>query len=228
MKRFLQLFILSGIGMLAACGGGSENTPAEKPQSMVTKTEATGDAQKGKSLYMTCSTCHGQNGEGMVALGAPALAGQEAYYLKRQLNNFRTNKRGSHEKDAYGAQMQPMAKILDSQGIEDVTAYILTLPVAKNDATIEGNVENGHNYYNMICGACHGPGAKGIESLGSPKLTGLQDWYIQRQLNNFRDSIRGTTAKDSLGAQMLTIAAGIPDDQTVKDLATYIHSLQAE
>ena len=36
---------------------------------------------------MTCATCHGQKAEGMLALGAPALADQEPYYLKQQLNN---------------------------------------------------------------------------------------------------------------------------------------------
>jgi cytochrome c oxidase subunit 2 len=190
---------------------------------------AEGNASKGKSLYMTCATCHGLNAEGMQALGAPALADQEPYYLKNQLQNFRTNKRGIHEKDVFGAQMAPMAKILDSEGINDVIAYIKTLNPPKVEATIEGgNVENGMAYYNMVCGACHGPGAVGIESLNSPRLIGMQDWYLERQLNNFRQGIRGKEEGDTFGAQMQQIAESIPDDQTVADLIAYLNSLNAE
>ncbi len=177
---------------------------------------------------MTCAVCHGQNAEGMVTLNAPALADQEPYYLTQQLNNFRTNKRGVHAKDLFGVQMLPMAKTLNDEGIADVIAYIKTMPSPKIEKTIEGDVENGKNHYNMVCGACHGPGATGIESLNSPRLTGMQDWYLERQINNFRDSIRGTVSGDKFGAQMQAIAETIPDDKTVKDLVAYINSLQAE
>ncbi len=219
------------ISILMLCTLGCGSSKEEKSSEVTASTEAKelpGNATKGKSLYMSCATCHGQNAEGLKALGAPALADQEPYYLKQQLNNFRTNKRGSHEKDAFGAQMQPMAKMLNSEGIDDVIAYIKTLTPQRSEVTINGDVENGKNYYNMICGACHGPGATGIESLNSPRLLGMQDWYLERQINNFRDSIRGTETGDVFGAQMQQIAASIPDDKTVKDLVSYINSLQAE
>ena len=230
MFNHIRIAILS-IALLATagCGSSSEEKKTEKEPVTADKTATTGNAAKGKSLYTTCATCHGQKAEGMQALGAPALADQEPYYLKNQLQNFRTNKRGVHEKDAYGAQMAPMAKILDSEGIMDVIAYIKTMPSPTIETTLEGgNVENGKNYYNMVCGACHGPGAVGIESLNSPKLVGMQDWYLERQLNNFRQGIRGKEEGDTFGAQMQQIAESIPDDQTVADLIAYINSLKAE
>lgn len=227
---FISLGILLAVATFSGCGNKTEETKKATPPGTVEPTaESTGNAAKGKSLYMTCTTCHGQQAEGMRTLGAPALADQEPYYLHQQLQNFRTNKRGVHTKDTYGAQMAPMAKTLDSQGIDDVIAYIKTFPSPKVEPTLEGgDAENGKAYYNMICGACHGPGAVGIESLHSPRLVGLQDWYVQRQLNNFRDSIRGNEPGDTYGAQMLQIAADIPDDQTVSDLIAYINSLSAE
>jgi cytochrome c oxidase subunit 2 len=230
MFNHIRIAILS-IALLATagCGSSSEEKKTEKEPVTADKTATTGNAAKGKSLYTTCATCHGQKAEGMQALGAPALADQEPYYLKNQLQNFRTNKRGVHEKDAYGAQMAPMAKILDSEGIMDVIAYIKTMPSPTIETTLEGgNVENGKNYYNMVCGACHGPGAVGIESLNSPKLVGMQDWYLERQLNNFRQGIRGKEEGDTFGAQMQQIAESIPDDQTGADLIAYINSLKAE
>lgn len=231
MKSFFNPIALSvTLAVAIGCGSAPEEKKSEKETAVVEKpTEPIGNATKGKAIYMTCATCHGQNAEGMQALGAPALANQEPYYLKQQLQNFRTNKRGSHAEDVFGAQMQPFAKTLDSDGIMDVIAYIKTMPAVKVETTVtEGNVEAGKNYYNMICGACHGTGAVGIEALFSPKLVGMQDWYLERQLNNFRAGIRGTESGDTYGAQMQQIAVAIPDDQTVKDVVAYINSLQAE
>ena len=230
MFKHLQFTALLAVIFLAlGCGSTPTETTDKKAATSESTSEVLGNSVKGKSLYTTCATCHGQKAEGMKALGAPALADQEPYYLKQQLNNFRTKKRGVHAQDAFGAQMVPFAKMLDSEGIADVIAYIKTMPSPTIEPTLEGgNVENGKAYYNMVCGACHGPGAVGIESLNSPRLVGMQDWYIQRQLNNFQDSIRGVHPQDKFGIQMQQIAADIPDDQTVADLIAYINSLNAE
>ncbi len=89
---------------------------------------AAGDAAKGKTLYATCGACHGQNAEGMEALNAPKLAGQEEWYVVRQLQNFKNGVRGTNPKDTYGMQMAPMAQTLpNDQAMEDVAAYIKSL-----------------------------------------------------------------------------------------------------
>jgi len=228
-KTLLPFLAALSLIAVIGCSSAPDEKKAESSANTTEKPALAGNATKGKSLYMTCATCHGQKAEGMLALGAPALANQEPYYLKNQLQNFRTNKRGVHEKDVYGAQMAPMAKVLDSDGILDVIAYIKTMPSPTIEPTLKGgNIENGTAYYNMVCGACHGPGAVGIESLNSPKLVGLQDWYLERQLNNFRQGIRGKEEGDIYGAQMQQIAETIPDDQTVSDLIAYINSLSSE
>jgi len=86
------------------------------------------DAERGKTLYATCGACHGPNGEGMQALNAPRLAGQEAWYVVRQLQNFKSGVRGTNPADTFGLQMAPMAQILpDEAAIEDVAAYIQSL-----------------------------------------------------------------------------------------------------
>jgi cytochrome c553 len=91
-------------------------------------TMAAGDPVRGKTLYATCGACHGQNAEGMEALNAPKMAGQEEWYTIRQLQNFKTGVRGSNPKDTYGMQMAPMAQILpDDQAMADVAAYIRSL-----------------------------------------------------------------------------------------------------
>jgi cytochrome c oxidase subunit II len=91
-------------------------------------TFAAGDAAKGKTLYATCGACHGANAEGQEALNAPKLAGQEEWYIVRQLQNFKNGVRGANPKDTYGMQMAPMSQTLPTdQAMADVAAYIKSL-----------------------------------------------------------------------------------------------------
>ena len=74
--------------------------------------QAAGDPAKGQALYATCASCHGANGEGNQALNAPAIAGQQDWYLTRQLKNYQEGIRGTHAKDVYGMQMRPMSMVV--------------------------------------------------------------------------------------------------------------------
>ena len=90
--------------------------------------QAQGDAERGKALFAVCATCHGDNAQGMPDMNGPALAGREGWYLRRQLQNFKSGARGSDSRDIYGLQMAPMAQLLqDEQAISDVVAYITSL-----------------------------------------------------------------------------------------------------
>jgi cytochrome c oxidase subunit 2 len=87
-----------------------------------------GNIERGRDLYANCAVCHGAEGQGIWALNAPALAGQNDWYLVTQLKNFRDEIRGAHRMDLYGDQMMMMADILpDDQDIDDVVAYLNTL-----------------------------------------------------------------------------------------------------
>ena len=91
-------------------------------------TTVSGDVDRGRALYTTCSTCHGANGEGRWATNAPPLAGMSDWYLERQLQYFRGGVRGSHADDIYGDQMATVAGVLVGENsIRDVVAYINTL-----------------------------------------------------------------------------------------------------
>jgi len=88
----------------------------------------TGDAAAGRSLYGVCATCHGDQAQGNVAMGAPALAGQNDWYLVTQLKNFVAGYRGKHAGDAYGQQMAAMVSGLGNEtAILNVVSYINTL-----------------------------------------------------------------------------------------------------
>lgn len=187
---------------------------------------ATGDIERGKALFATCAACHGQNGEGNAALNAPANGGQDEWYVLRQLKNFRAGIRGADPKDTYGAQMRPMAMVLpDDQAIADVAAYVASLPAPRLPTTIEGDADAGKKAF-VTCVACHGDRGQGNNSLNAPRLTGQHDWYIVRQLQNFRAGIRGTHKRDVYGAQMMPMAQMLATDEQVLDVTAYISTLE--
>ena len=88
-----------------------------------------GDASRGEDYYVNiCSACHGGNAQGNDALGAPALAGLNDWYLRSSYQSYLDGLRGSHHDDFYGAQMSRLAPALaDRDDIDDVIAFIATL-----------------------------------------------------------------------------------------------------
>jgi len=185
-----------------------------------------GDAAAGKALFATCSACHGAQGEGNRQLNAPKLSGQADWYLRRQLLSFRQGARGASDKDAYGKMMAPMAATLaDEAAVNDVVAYIETLPDVPAPATVKGDPRSGQHRF-VTCAACHGADARGIRATNAPRLKGMSDWYVVTQIKNFRDGARGSHPQDFYGAQMGLFAAGLTSDQAIEDVVAYIDTLE--
>ncbi len=181
----------------------------------------------GKALFATCVACHGPRGEGLPATGAPNIAGSEAWYVERQLKNFATGLRGAQAGDSYGAAMRAGTAMLRSDGDRAaVAAYVAGLPRARATGTATAVTDNGRNYFNAICSACHGSSGLGNEALGAPRLTGLPAAYLARQLAAFKSGQRGAQNGDRLGAQMRSIAAMLPDARTEQDVIAYAASLK--
>jgi cytochrome c oxidase subunit 2 len=188
--------------------------------------QVAGDAQAGKPLYAVCGACHGAQGEGNPALNAPKLSGQGDWYLKRQLNYFKRGTRGAHEEDKYGKQMAPMAATLtDEKAMNDVIAFIKTLPDRPAPATLNHNAAQGRKLYET-CGTCHGPAGQGMQATNAPRLKGMSDWYMVTQLKNFKRGIRGAHPKDMYGSQMISMTEMLADDQAIGELVAYINTLK--
>ena len=191
-----------------------------------TSAQVAGNASAGEPLYAVCSACHGLQAEGNPALHAPKLSGQGDWYLKRQLKYFQQGARGTHDKDVFGKMMAPMAATLaDNAAIDNVVAYIKTLPDNSAPGMVKGNATNGQKTY-VTCAACHGPSGRGAQSMNAPVLKGMSDWYLVTQLNNFKQGIRGAHPKDMYGPQMASIAAILTNDQATNDLVAYINTLR--
>ena len=179
-----------------------------------------------EAAYKICVTCHAEDGSGIVAMNSPAIAGQEIWYLERQLNNFKTGLRGTNQSDIFGMQMRPMATTLATdEMVSSVAKYINAMIPEPNEKTVTGNAEAGKQLY-ATCTACHGADGKGIEVMNSPNLTIQQDWYLVRQLQNYKSGLRAYDPSDIYGQQMKPMAILLPDNTAINDVVAYINTLR--
>ena len=187
---------------------------ADKPSFADTQTAAAREAAAGQAHYATCGACHGANGEGNPLMNAPRIAGLDKHYLARQIDNFRSGKRGANPDDSFGQQMAAMA-------------YIASLPhqPADADPALAGDPRRGAGIY-QNCAVCHGNQGQGIWNMGAPRLAGMDPGYMATQLKHFREGIRGTHRDDQHGQQMVAMASILGGDQAIDDVIAYIATLQ--
>jgi len=82
---------------------------------------AEGDTEKGGALYRReCGSCHGREGWGDAAKGAPMLAGQYTSYLWRQVDKYRNQIR-IHDEDS---PEEELLAAFTNEELEDIFAYL--------------------------------------------------------------------------------------------------------
>ena len=80
--------------------------------------------------------------------------------------------------------------------------------------------------YNL-CQSCHGKDLSGNEVLGSPSIAGMEEWYLLRQISNFKDGIRGTHDEDLMGLTMRLSVMNLNDEQKLS-LSSKISSMKTK
>lgn len=183
-----------------------------------------GNKEHGAQVYQTCLSCHGADAGGTRAQNTPRLAGQHDWYLARQLQNMKKGLRGYDPRSAYTALMRGIALTLSDQDIEDVVAYIGTLEASSSPATVAGDLVAGKELFQR-CKLCHGSDGRGWMGTRTPNLNIQHDWYLLRQLENYRLDYRGTHPDDNYGGRMWAIARTMESEQALKDVVAYVKSL---
>ena len=189
---------------------------------------AAGDASVGKGLFPVCSACHGPRGLGNQAMNSPKLAGLPAWYFVKQMQLFQQGARGSAPGDMSGMQMASMSKgpqLASEQALNDLAAYIDTLPNTQPAPTLAGDAAIGGKLY-PVCAACHGARAEGNEAMSGPRLAGQNDWYLVAQIKKFKAKQRGYHNLDHGGRQMQPMVAILADDKAINDVVAYISALK--
>ena len=168
---------------------------------------ATATSKRIKDLIDTrCSTCHGPTGQSSNA-EFPKLAGQNADYLIRQMFNFKTRARKSHE-------MEKEMAGLSGNDIEDLAHYFSLqqlVPLARQDKALS---ETGKKFYMAgspergisACAVCHGDTGRGGKLL--PRVAGQHAQYIAIQLRRFAE--QGRTTDQML---MHSVASKMTEDE---------------
>jgi cytochrome c oxidase subunit 2 len=76
-----------------------------------------------------------------------------------------------------------------------------------------------------VCAGCHGAQGEGNQAVNAPRLAGHGEWYVKRQLANYKSGMRGAHDKDPQGKIMAQMAATLPDVAAVENVSAYIAKL---
>ena len=181
--------------------------------------------ERGEYLFANyCAPCHQAGGVGKAEIAAPAIAALPQWYVERQLFNYRQDLRGYHFDDIEGLRMKPMSRALMSDNdVKIVAEYVANLAAVRPEPTLDGDAEKGKALYGT-CAACHKPEGTGEIAMNAPPLVNTHDWYLVTQLKKFKSGVRG--ARDAQGKSMMPMAAGLADEQAMKDVVAYIQTLR--
>ncbi|OOG60565.1 cytochrome C [Rhodanobacter sp. B05] len=141
-----------------------------------------------------CMACHGVDGAGQAAAGNPRLAGLDAAYLQKQLDDFANATRDS-------AVMKATASALSEDERHALALYYSKLPLppalarpaaampAADSAGAALAIRGDWSKGVPGCVQCHGPGGVGVGA-HFPPLAGQPAVYIEAQLKAWQNGSR--------------------------------------
>jgi len=182
---------------------------------------ATSNAPEGVA---TCVACHGAQGEGGPATGAPRLSGQNAQYLERTLTMLRAGTRTSPI-------MQPIASGLSDAEIHDLTAYFAGLhgvPLPAVPPPRADLVQAGKELAQVgamrdatpPCVSCHGVDGHGVGDR-FPSIAGQPAVFLVNRLHEFQARAKG---KAPAFGTMTEVATHLNETQ-IGQVAAYLSTL---
>jgi cytochrome c oxidase subunit 2 len=86
------------------------------------------------------------------------------------------------------------------------------------------SAESGFDY----CLLCHGDNANGNYGIRAPKLSGMEPWYLARQLENFAAGIRGKADADGPGQEMAPVALRVKQQDVLAAAVAWIGTLHSK
>jgi cytochrome c553 len=181
-----------------------------------------GSIDAGKARALTCTACHGPEGNS-VNPSWPNIAGQSADYLLAQLKAFKEGRRAD-------PLMSSQAMLLSDEDMANLAVYFESLPAAAQAIADESLLERGEALYRggnkeneaSACLACHGPTGRGNPAAKYPALQGQHATYTAKQLHAYASGGRTTDSKTRM---MRDIAASLSDDD-IAAVSSYVQGLK--
>lgn len=224
LKRLTSMSI---VALAVTVCASSAFAAAQYPKGDGNKSNGQAIFENGKGDVPACNSCHGADGNGDDALGAPRLSGQFFTFLLKQLEDYASDKR----MDQTMFVMNANAKGLSAQDRRDVATYLASLKTdfagsnlaeLKAQGVVVGQTNFGKSLVEFgtpelsACKSCHDYAGRGAPPVYP--MIGLQRYtYLVNQLKNLRD---GKRTNDPM-AQMQAIAKKLSDDD-IHNVAAYL------
>ena len=205
---------------------------------------------EGKGSAPPCTSCHGADGTGNEAIGAPRLAGQYFSFLLKQLNDFANFEKVKGDaggfvfkgrKDLTLGQMNGIASALSEQDRRDVAAFLAekrvkfagtNLKQLKEQGKQVGDIAKGKSLVKWgqgergipACKSCHGYNGRGAPPLFP--LIGQQRYsYLVNQLKYWRKGAESGNPEEGRindpMAAMREVAKNLTDED-IHNAAAYL------
>jgi cytochrome c553 len=118
----------------------------------------------------------------------------------------------------------------------DVLVLLLALGIAgalvttayaqsEGESLLEPDLAHGEELFEL-CAQCHGSTGAGNELFEAPAIAGLPAWYVEAQVRNFRDGVRGAHPDDYAGLRMRPMSRMLRGDQDLLDVTHYVAGLE--
>jgi cytochrome c553 len=169
----------------------------------------------GYTKTFTCSACHGFGGNSK-SDAMPILAGMDAAYLKKALQDYAAGRRLS-------AEMEPYAKMALHVGVDDVAQYFAAQKKEPSPIAIDAAAVARGKTASTQCAGCHGEKGQGDRAKLVPDLTGQPPGYLHSQMMLFKTDKRGPG--DAKIREKLLLMKQVPDE-TIANLAAYYSSIR--
>jgi cytochrome c553 len=186
-QEYLRCALLALGAAQAALAQTTDEVATARTRSAIAEFRETaslaGDARRGATLFETCAACHGVTGLGADDGSVPAIAGQHASVLVKQLVDFRHDRRWDERMKNFSSEDH----LRGAQELADVAAYVSGLPRWPPLAGGIGDgsaLQQGASVYFRECEVCHGPLGQGELSRLRPRLAGQRYLYLLRQLED--------------------------------------------
>jgi cytochrome c oxidase subunit 2 len=77
------------------------------------------------------------------------------------------------------------------------------------------------------CLLCHGTNGNGNYGIRAPKVSGVEPWYLKRQLENFAAGVRGVPAGDAPGHEMAPVALRLREEGQLDAAVAFLATLDS-
>lgn len=104
-----------------------------------------------------------------------------------------------------------------------LSAGLGRLAVAES-ASGTADLDRGETLY-ALCTQCHGANGAGNREALAPAIAAMPAWYVEMQLKNFKNGIRGLHHADTGGLRMYPMSQWLTDDGDIASVAAYVANM---